>query len=133
LEELTQFLKIAKSHDNLLQTHRDHAQPSHWEKFTKKSPHSIVELLIISMARYYYWKFLLLEMIFLALMLYLLNGHILGLPNSFPRNTRFPQLSITNLHLVLITIGCAIMEHQSCLYNAHKTLYKISYSIWGAP
>lgn len=118
---------------------RDHARPSHWEKFTKKSSHSIVELLIIFMARYYYWKFLLLEMMFFALIFYILNGHILkycnaqGCPNSFPRNKRFPQLWITNLHLVLITIGCAIMEHQPCLNNAHKTLSKFSYSIWGAP
>jgi hypothetical protein len=61
---------------------RDHAQPSDWEKFTKKSPHSIVELLIISMARYYYWKIFLLEMMFFALIFYLLNGHILKYCNA---------------------------------------------------
>ncbi len=67
-----------KQQQNLMITHykliRDHAQPSHWKKFTKKSPHSIVELLIIFMAKYYYWKFLLLEMNFFCPNFYLLNG-----------------------------------------------------------
>jgi hypothetical protein len=80
------------------------------------------------MVRYYYWKFLLLEMIFLALIFlssqwtYFKVLQYIRLPHSFPRNMRFPQLSITNLHLVLIMIGYAIIEHQSCLNNAHKTL-----------
>lgn len=116
--QVQDFLKSLfsfKQQQNLMITYykliKDHTQPSHWEKFTKKSPHSIVELLIISIIRYYYWKFLLLEMMIFALIFYLLNGHIFkycnaqGCPILFQEIQRFPQLSIINLPLVLITIA----------------------------